>query len=472
MKLTMTALSLLLLAGTARAEQWLQRYHDAQHTSFINASVDPLNNETFRYIFDASEVDVGLGDILVHYTDPKIETNGDLYVPIRDNSGSITYSVQQISGGVPGWSFTSDYVRQPSGAWEQLFDFAINNGIVYVMGRYGCVFRLNETDGSMIDKKCATDPVDPTGQSIWDVSPFTIDGNGNVYWTIRSSSGLIGSSLVKLDPDGNVTASNLAALAGAGQIAGNNAGPAVSADNNIIYVATTLSTQLTGKLLALDATDPALQTVIWTASLAPGMGCGEGRLNDSGTSSPVALADGGAAIGGWNNPPVSEGWYYSFDSSGNLRGCYPFGWDDTMGQISLNGTLYLVGKHNHYTVGSSQCNNGIDPPVSPPCYELVVLDATTMVKQWSFIEPGNPTHEWCIDAPTLYKVVADDGTESGYAAIQSESGTLYNVKLFSNPVEETHIVVGGAQNAAYVPTVSIGGTAYTINHGQIVGAGQ
>jgi len=33
------------------------------------------------------------------------------------------------------------------------------------------------------------------------------------------------------------------------------------------------------------------------------------------------------------------------------------------------------------------------------------------------------------------------------------------------------IAVGRFQAAAYVPTVSIGGPAYTINHGQIVGAG-
>jgi len=144
-----------------------------------------------------------------------------------------------------------------------------------------------------------------------------------------------------------------------------------------------------------------------------------------------------------------------------------------MGQITLNGTKYLVGKHNHYTTTSSQCNNGIDPPVNPPCYELVVLDATTMVKQWSYIaENRDPVHgpyEWCIDSPTLFKTTADDGTETGYAVVQSESGDLFNVTLLSNPVIETDFPVGGPQDAAYVPTVSIGGPAYTINHGQIIG---
>jgi hypothetical protein len=452
-----SAAAVVLFAGTVRAEQWLQRYHDAQHTSFVNGVVDPLNNVTLRYTFDLNT------SALIHFTDPKIESNGDLFVPHRERNGStITYGVRLLSGGSEIWSFTSDYVRQPAGSWEPVFDFALNNGVVYAMGGFGCLWRLNESDGSLIDRKCATDPIDPTGEPIWDVSPFAIDGSGNVFWTIRSDSALIGSSLVKLDPSGTITASGFATLVGGGQVAANNSAPAISADNSVIYVGTVAGGSW---LTAVDATDPALQTTLWTASLAPGGSCGEGILNESGTSSPVALPDG-AAIGGWNSNPVSEGWYYSFDSSGNLRGCYPFGWDDTMAQINLNGTTYLVGKHQHYTAGSSQCDNGIDPPVDPPCYEVVVLDSTTMVKQWSYLEPGVPPNEWCIDAPTLFK----DG-DDGYFVAPSESGKLFRVRLFSNPPDEMDIRVGPFQSAAYVPTVTVGGPAYTINHGQIVGAG-
>src|SRR5260370_27349393 len=197
-----------LLGGSARGEQWFQRYHDAQHTSFINTAVDPLNNVTFRYTFDIAPV------FDIHYTDPKIESNGDLFVPYRERNGGVrSYRVRRLSSGVQLWNFTSDYVRQPSGAWEPVFDFALDgNGTVYVMGRYGCVWRVNESDGSMIDRKCATDPVDPTGESIWDVSPFAIDGSGNVFWTIQSISSLISSYLVKLYLSSNITASYLAYL--------------------------------------------------------------------------------------------------------------------------------------------------------------------------------------------------------------------------------------------------------------------
>ncbi len=265
----MSASAVILLMGTARAEQWLQRYHDAQHTSFINTTVDPLNRVTFRYTFDLNT------SALIHFTDPKIESNGDLFVPHRERSGTvITYGVRRLSSGVEVWSFTSDYLRQPATSWEPVFDFALNNGIVYVMGGYGCVWRLNESDGSMIGRKCATDPVDPTGEPIWDVSPFAIDGNGNVFWTIRSDSDLIGSSLVKLDSSGTVTASDLDSLVGSGQIAANNSAPAVSADNQVIYVATKSGED--GMLTALDATDPTLRAALWTVSLSPGLVVGTG----------------------------------------------------------------------------------------------------------------------------------------------------------------------------------------------------
>lgn len=470
---TTVAVGYLLLAGTARSENWLQRYHDAQHTSFINASVDRLNRIVFDYIFDPKQVDVGLSDILVHYTDPKIEDNGDLVVPFVDRIGSTpTWQVKKIHNSRVVWEFISDYVRQPSSAWEPVFDFAINGTTVYAMGAYGCVWLLNESDGSIQGKKCATDPVDPTGENIWIVSPFTVDGNGNVFFTVRSNSTLIGSSLVKLDTMGNITTASFAALGGAGQIAANNAAVAISSDNNTIYAASTLSTQSGGKLIAMDQSF----TVQWVAPLNPGGSCGEARLNDSGTSSPVALPDGGAAIGGWNSSPVSEGWYYSFDSSGSLRGCYPFGWDDTMGVITLNNVTYLVGKHNHYTAS----------PV--PYYEVAVLNASTMNKVYSVCEPSTAAAcnnaaanirpisadnaEWCIDAPTLFKETDKTGNELGWVVVPSEEGKLYRFKMFSDPVEETHVVVGGHQNAAYVPTVSAGGAAYTINHGHLKGVAQ
>lgn len=466
---------LVAQAGSARAEEWLQRYHDAQHTSFINSPVDPLGRVTFEYIFDPTQVTVGLGDILVHYTDPKLRSNGDIYTPFRDKVGNnITYSVKKIHNGRLAWTFESDYVRFPSGAWEPVFDFAINDTVVYVAGAYGCIWMLDDATGMVIANACPySPPANQTGLAIYITSPLTIDLNGNVYWTIRTGANPLNvrSEVVKLAPDGvTVNWADFATLTGdPAQIAAMNAAPAVSADGSTVYVASTLPTQLDGHLLALDQD----LNPIWDSSLRvdipagqPMGPCHEARLNDSGTSSPIALPDGGAAIGGWNFPnspgcnaaecPVSEGFYYSFDSRGTLRGCYPFGWDDTMGIITLNGTTYLVGKHNHYTA-------------NPPRYEIVLLNAATMQKVWSFFEPANPTNEWCISAPTLFKTADAAGNETGYVVGQSEGGPLFRVRLLSNPPEFTSVPVGTHQNAAYVPTVSVGGTAYTQNHGRLVG---
>jgi hypothetical protein len=69
-----------------------------------------------------------------------------------------------------------------------------------------------------------------------------------------------------------------------------------------------------------------------------------------------------------------------------------------MGQISLNGATYLVGKHNHYNAGlppSSQPCPDYDHggTVPPPCYEVVVLKADTLEKVDSFLEPATPANE-------------------------------------------------------------------------------
>src|SRR5262249_26773341 len=163
--------------------------------------------------------------------------NGDMFVPVIERNGSVvtSSSLTKLSGGAEVWTFRSDWIRAPATGWEPLFDFAVDpnagdSGTVYAMGKYGCVWILNEPDGAVLDKKCATDS-DPTGEPIWDVSPFTIDANGNVFWTIRSNSSLISSSLVRLDTSGTITAVSLADLAGQpNQIAAMNSGPAISAD--------------------------------------------------------------------------------------------------------------------------------------------------------------------------------------------------------------------------------------------------
>src|SRR5262249_28160424 len=94
---TGVAVASLFLASTARSDEWLQRYHDAQHSSSISGTVNPLSRVVFRYIFDPSQVNVGEGDILVHYSDMLLHSNGDKISIFRDVAGgTITYGVRSI----------------------------------------------------------------------------------------------------------------------------------------------------------------------------------------------------------------------------------------------------------------------------------------------------------------------------------------------------------------------------------------
>ncbi len=477
------AVSLVGSIQRAGAEEWLQRYHDAQHTNFAAANTDPLQAILFNYPFDPDQQSA----LNIHYTDPLIKSNGEMIVPYRDCGGfrctraNSVYSVKKLAAdGTEIWSFTSDWVGFAS-TWHAVFGIGVNNGLVYAAGDFGTYWVLNESDGSFVNRLSSYPlPEDPSilRDKVWTTSPPSFDADGNVYWTFRTTTNPLSlvSSLVKAAPDGTVTAATFGALAGdAAQVAAVNSTPAIGTDGTVFAVSTTAG-QSNSRLLSIS---PNLDApALWSASLvvdipagSPGGPCHEARpINDS-TASPVILPDGGVVFGGWNNPhlgctdecPTSQGFLYKFDASGTFQGCYQFGWDSTPGYFTVGGNSYLVEKHNHY------------PPSSPEFYELVVLDGSDLHKVWSYIEPT--THEWCIDGPLLsYNA---DGTGI-VATVPSEAGIFYQVQIydltgdtFTDPTNPpiTTVDLGQPQSAPYVPNVGIGGPAFTINNARILGIG-
>lgn|GEM_PF-3285642 len=461
---------LFLVIGTARAEEWLQRYHDPQHTSFINASTEELQSINFDYIFDPRVPPTG--DILIHYTDPLIKSNGEIITPYRECNGTCTittivYSVKKL--GVDAseqWNFTSDFRGYPS-SWTPVFGIGANNGLVYAAGACGSMWVLAETDGSFVSKLASytlPDDISTCIGQIWTTSTPTINTDGTVYWTIRANPNAFGvkSAIVKAAPDGTITSANFEDLTGdVNQRAALNSAPAIAYDGTIFTVSTTAG-QRNSRILKLDSDF----NVIWNSSLVvnigagdPGGPCHEAIPNDNGTSSPVVLPDNSVVFGGWSAGPFctpfpasecpsSEGFLYKFTPDGQFQACYQFGWDTTPGVTTIDGNTYLVEKHNHYTA-------------TPDFYELVVLDANTMQKVWTYLEPTR--HEWCIDSPLLDR--------DGYAVVPSEGGTFYRIKLLSDPPEVTQVALTRPQSAAYVPNVGVGGKSYTINNGHLLGAG-
>jgi len=479
------AVSLVGSIQRADAEQWLQRYHDAQHSNFAAANTDPLQSILFNYPFDPDQQ----GALNIHYTDPLIESTGEMIVPYRDCGGvrctrlNSVYSVKKLAAdGTEIWSFTSDWLGFNS-SWHAVFGIGVNNGLVYAAGDFGTYWVLNESDGTFVNRLSSYPlPEDPSDlrDRVWTTSPPSFDADGNAYWTFRTTTNPLGlvSALVKATPDGTVTSATFAALAGdATQVAAVNSTPAIGTDGTVFAVSTTTG-QNNSHLLSISNTLDA--PAIWNSSLrvdipagSPGGPCHEARpINDS-TASPVVLPDGGVVFGGWNSTggsgcgvgecPVSQGFLYKFDPSGTFQGCYQFGWDSTPGYFTVGGNSYLVEKHNHY------------PPASPEFYELVVLDGSDLHKVWSYIEPT--THEWCIDGPLLsYNA---DGTGI-VATVPSEAGIFYQVQIynlsdgtFTDPTNPpvTTVDLGQPQSAPYVPNVGIGGPAFTINNARILGIG-
>src|SRR5262249_22282733 len=157
--------------------------------------------------------------------------------------------------------------------------------------------------------------------------------------------------------DANGTGSTVAVVAGMNQVATNSA-PALSNDENTLYVLESTGNAGAGKLIALNS-----HTLVVTAQVAlkdPRDGNNAAIYND-GTASPLVGPDGDVFIGVLENPFASNndrGWLLHF--SGDLATTKTpglFGWDDTPSIVPKSmlpstfhssSTYLIMSKYNNY----------------------------------------------------------------------------------------------------------------------------
>src|SRR5260370_3101533 len=128
---------LLLTAGAARAD-WLQRNHDPAHSGNVSVAGQALGAIQQDVVHD-NAVPPAPQDLLIHYMDPLVDADGNVYLAYRDRiSGNIIYIVKKLDTNVSEvWAYTSDY-KPPIGAplsgttWEPVFGFVVSNALVYV----------------------------------------------------------------------------------------------------------------------------------------------------------------------------------------------------------------------------------------------------------------------------------------------------------------------------------------------------
>jgi len=286
---------------------------------------------------------------------------------------------------------------------------------------------------------------------------------------------------------------------------GVNITPAIAPDGTI-YSVTVAHNVYASRYAYIVAFNPNL-TVKWTASLRDRLndGCGvlvpiatanapqanscsyganfgvdpatnqkpAGRVIDQSSSSPVVTPDGGVIYGAYTRYGYDRGHMMRFDSQGNFKAAFTFGWDSTPAIYQHDGTYSVVIKDNHYDAG-----NFCEPDPAIPVSQTICVDAPkgpyyitqldpNMNIEWQFKNTStNSTHnngfEWCINAPAVALF--------GNVYVNSEDGNLYVLRQGDTAIGK--IFLKQALGAAYTP-LSLGpdGKIYTENDGILFAVG-
>ncbi|TMB29821.1 MAG: hypothetical protein E6J61_14180 [Deltaproteobacteria bacterium] len=188
-----------------------------------------------------------------------------------------------------------------------------------------------------------------------------------------------------------------------------------------------------------------------------------GFISDQGSSSPVALPDGGVIFGALTNYNGFRGHLFKFASDGHVAGTFDFGWDITPAWFPHDGTYSIVLKDNHYLTGGP--------------YYITQLSADLHV-EWRFASSNTQTcsrqangqiscvddgqhgngFEWCINS------VAVD--RDGIVYANSEDGNLYAIG--PGGVFKNRVFLDRALGAAYTPiSMDSKGRIYAQNAGKM-----
>src|SRR5436190_7132830 len=170
MKIRLWCLSTLLVASAPLlvAQEWPQWALNAQHNASVNIAGQSLTRNIVNLVYDpivademaGGEAVFGEAALYIHYQAPLVDGN-DTFMMFKTGPFSInSYATQTWgetkytwSGGtlVPVWQFTTDWKAPGTLAtdfWEPVFHPALANGVLYVPGAGGSIWKVNKTSGT------------------------------------------------------------------------------------------------------------------------------------------------------------------------------------------------------------------------------------------------------------------------------------------------------------------------------------
>jgi len=190
-------------------------------------------------------------------------------------------------------------------------------------------------------------------------------------------------------------------------------------------------------------------------------------VDDSSSSSPVALPDGGVVYGALSGASFARGHLVKLDKHGQFAGTYTFGWDTTPAIYKHDHTYSIVLKDNHYfTAGpfyitqlskDLQVEWRFQNTTKQACVRLP--DGTLSCSDTSPDGEDHPNgFEWCVNAPAI-----DD---HGNVYANAEDGYVYQIG--QGGVLKTQTFLNQALGAAYTPiALDSRGRIFALNNGEL-----
>jgi len=194
-------LALTTLVAQGSGTTWPQWGQNERHAGFLDVAGQSLNQIFANIVYDPLVPDEQArngGDLLVHYQTPLVEGN-DVYMASKAGTYTVgAYASQtwhqnkfrwQGSQLNRVWTFDSDWTPPGGQAdfWEPVYHAALANGFVYDPGAGGSIFKVDKSTGAALTRIVPAQFLTPDGAldaHTFTVSPLTVDGSGNIYYTV------------------------------------------------------------------------------------------------------------------------------------------------------------------------------------------------------------------------------------------------------------------------------------------------
>jgi hypothetical protein len=482
-----------LLAAPPAHAAWSMHAGNPQHTALTSVPTQPLQQIHWQMPVDLQPQYSG-SVLFIHYGSALVTEGNTVLVPVKVGVTD-TFRVEARRGrdGLPLWQLPTDYTLPPH-SWVPGVGMTLaHGGRVYVPGAGGTLLWTDALDAPgphaavrVAFYGTAAYNANPAAfnASLKVCTPLTADSKGTVYFgvvAIVANPLGIQSGIAAVDPSGAGRFVAVSAASGglASRIA-TNCAPALSRDEQTLYITGLGSSSQASYLMSLSTSN--LATLHVRPLIDPRSGLGA-TVSSNGSSTPMVASDDKVYYGVLENPPGSNGqrgWMLQFGADLTPAGVPgAFGWDHTPSLVPLAavpgyaGTApYLImTKYNFYAGLGGNGENKI-AILDPFASQFDTFSGVNVMKEVETALGATPdpdagpnaVKEWCINT-----AVVDTFTHSVLAG--AEDGKLYRWNLATNSFSETLVLTPGL-GEAYTPTVAgPDGQVYAINNATLFAVG-